>query len=118
MAYGTEFFLHKIKGEFKGWISYCLSRTFRKFEEINHGNIFSAKQDRIHDIAIVLMYQLNDKWSFSSNWVYYTGNAVTFPSGKYNMNGVTVPLYTERNGYRMPNYHRLDPWSNLVSKKK
>ena len=46
--------------------------------------------------------------SLSTNWVFYTGNAVTFPSGKYWFDGKQVPYYTERNAYRMPNYHRLD----------
>jgi TonB dependent receptor len=46
-----------------------------------------------------------------------TGNAVTFPSGKYQANGQTVFLYTERNGYRMPAYHRLDFAATLEAKK-
>jgi hypothetical protein len=41
--------------------------------------------------------------------VYYTGNAVTFPSGKYRILEYNeVNYFTERNGYRMPAYHRLD----------
>ncbi|MDZ7797418.1 MAG: hypothetical protein U5N56_10415 [Candidatus Marinimicrobia bacterium] len=40
--------------------------------------------------------------------MYYTGNAVTFPSGQYMIDGQIIPYYTERNGYRMPDYHRLD----------
>jgi hypothetical protein len=40
--------------------------------------------------------------------VYNTGNAVTFPNGKYTIDGKTVGYYTQRNGYRMPDYHRLD----------
>src|SRR5690606_36892367 len=68
----------------------------------------SARQDRIHDLAVVAMYRVSQKVALSSNFVFYTGDAVTFPSGKYEINGVIVPYYTERNGYRMPNYHRLD----------
>ena len=37
-----------------------------------------------------------------------TGDAVTFPSGKYTVNGDMIPYFTERNGYRMPDYHRMD----------
>jgi hypothetical protein len=44
----------------------------------------------------------------SATWVYNTGNAVSFPSGKYQADGRTVYYYSERNGYRMPAYHRLD----------
>jgi hypothetical protein len=54
------------------------------------------------------MYQLNPKWTLSANWVYYTGDAVTFPTGKYSVDGNVYFLYSKRNGYRMPNYHRLD----------
>jgi hypothetical protein len=107
-AYGLELFLKKRTGKLTGWISYTLSRTERQIEGINNGNWYKAKQDRTHDFSIVGMYQLSPKWSLSGNWVYYTGNAVTFPSGKYQVNGVTTYLYTERNGYRMPAYHRLD----------
>lgn len=107
-AYGVEFFIEKKKGKLTGWISYTLSRSLRTFDKINNGTEFPARQDRIHDISIVLMYKLNEHISLSSTWIYYTGSAVTFPSGKYEINGTFVPYYTERNGYRMPNYHRLD----------
>jgi hypothetical protein len=107
-AYGLELFLKKRTGKLTGWISYTLSKTERKIDGINNGNWYNAKQDRTHDFSIVGMYQLSPKWSLSGNWVYYTGNAVTFPSGKYQVDGVTTYLYTERNGYRMPAYHRLD----------
>ncbi len=39
---------------------------------------------------------------------FITGNAVTFPSGKYSFDDMTINYYTERNSYRMPDYHRLD----------
>ena len=107
-AYGVEFLVEKKKGKFTGWVSYTLSRSLRTFDQINDGKEFSARQDRIHDVSIVLMYRLNKALAFSGTWVYYTGDAVTFPSGKYEVNGTTIPYYTERNGYRMPDYHRAD----------
>lgn len=107
-AYGAEFFIKKRKGTFTGWISYTLSRTERKINGINENKWYNAKQDRTHDLAVVASYQLTKRWSLSSNFVFYTGNAVTFPSGKYNIEDRTIYYYTERNGYRMPNYHRLD----------
>ena len=107
-AYGFELLIEKKKGKLTGWISYTLSRSLRQFEEINGGKEFSARQDRIHDISIVLMYKVSKSIALSSTWIYYTGDAVTFPSGKYEINGSFVPVYSERNGHRMPDYHRLD----------
>ena len=107
-AYGAEFMFKRNFGRLNGWLSYTLSRTMRQFDDINNGNAFPARQDRIHDLALVGIYELTPKWSLSANWIYYTGNAVTFPSGKYEIDGIIAGYYTERNGYRMPPYHRLD----------
>ncbi|HZE86191.1 MAG TPA: TonB-dependent receptor, partial [Puia sp.] len=116
-AYGWELFFKKRVGRLTGWISYTLSRTERKIEGINQGRWYPAKQDRTHDIALVGMYQASKKWILSATWIYYTGNAVTFPSGKYEINGQTAFYYTERNGYRMPAYHRMDVAATLQAKK-
>ena len=107
-AYGIEFLLKKKYGRFNGWAGYTLSRTEKKIYGINNNQYYPAKQDRTHEISLVGIYNLSKKWTFSSTFVYYTGNAVTFPSGKYEINGQVVNYYTERNGYRMPPYHRLD----------
>ncbi|MCG6186923.1 TonB-dependent receptor [Maribellus maritimus] len=117
-AYGLELYIKKQTGKLTGWIGYTLSRTEKSMDEIDNGNWFPAKQDRTHDISVVGMYQLNEKWNLSANWVYNTGNAVTFPSGKYTLDGFTVPVYTKRNGYRMPDYHRLDLGATYTPKKK
>lgn len=115
-AYGMELYLKKRTGRLNGWVSYTLSRSKRRFDDINNGNWFAARQDRIHDVAIVGMYQFSERWSFSGTFVYNSGNAVTFPSGKYNIGGKSTWYYTERNGYRMPDYHRLDLGATLASK--
>ncbi len=107
-SYGAEFLLKKKAGPVTGWISYTLSRTEEQFAGINNGTPFPAAQDRTHDFSIVATYQLNDRWTFGATWVYYTGNAVTFPSGNYMIDGRLVPYYTSKNGYRMPAYNRLD----------
>jgi len=107
-AYGAEFMFKRNFGRLNGWVSYTWSRTMRQFDDINEGNAFPARQDRIHDLALVGIYEITPKWSLSGNWIYYTGNAVTFPSGKYEIEGIVAGYYTERNGYRMPPYHRLD----------
>jgi len=115
-AYGIEFFLKKKYGRFNGWVGYTLSRTEDKFAAINNGNYFPATQDRTHDISIVGIYKLNERWSFSSDFVYGTGNAVSFPTGKYNIGGLTTFSYSSRNGYRMPSTNRLDIGATLEGK--
>jgi len=115
-AYGIEFFFKKRKGKFTGWLSYTLARSEIKLDEINDGNWYPTHQDRTHDISIVGMYQITERLNVSGSWVYYTGNAVTFPSGKYTVDGQIFNLYTERNGYRMPHYHRMDLGVTLKGK--
>lgn len=107
-AYGIELFLKKRFGKINGWIGYTLSKTERQFNDIDGGQWFFAKQDRTHDLSLVGIYRANERWTFSSTFVYNTGNAVTFPTGKYQLNGNTVFYYPERNSNRMPDYHRLD----------
>ncbi|MFC4231247.1 carboxypeptidase-like regulatory domain-containing protein [Parasediminibacterium paludis] len=116
-AYGLELFFKKKYGKLNGWVGYTLSKTERQFDQINNVAWYNATQDRTHELSVVGIYQASKKWTVSATFVYYTGNAVTFPSGKYNINGQTVFYYTERNGYRMPNYHRLDIGATLQGKK-
>ncbi len=116
-AYGLEFLLKKKTGKLTGWIGYTYSSTEKKINGINDNNWYPAKQDIIHDISLVGIYEYNEKWTFSATWVYNTGNAVTFPSGKYDVNNNVQYYYTERNGYRMPEYHRLDVGATLYLSK-
>ena len=119
-AYGFEFIAKKKTGTISGWISYTLSKTERKIAGINGGDWYNAKQDRTHDVSVVTIFELNPKWSVSGVFVYNTGNAVTFPTGKYALGGQTVYQYANRNANRMPAYHRLDvsvTYENKKSKK-
>lgn len=116
-AYGLELYFKKKYGKLNGWISYTLSKTERKINDVNNNSWYPATQDQTHNLSIVAIYQLNKKWTFSTDFVFYTGNAVTWPSGKYDVNERTVFYYTERNGYRMPATHRLDISATLEGKK-
>jgi hypothetical protein len=109
-SYGAELLVRKKFGQVTGWVGYTLSKTEEQFDQINNGQAFPARQDRTHDVSVVVIYDYNSVWNFSASWVYNTGNAVTFPSGGYRLEAENrwIPLYTERNGYRMPAYHRLD----------
>ncbi len=107
-AYGLELIAKKKSGRLTGWISFTLSKTERLITGINNNNWYNAKQDRTHDLAIATIYQITPKWSLSGVFIYNTGNAVTFPTGKYNLGGQTIFQYSNRNVNRMPDNHRLD----------
>lgn len=107
-AYGLELCAHKNKGLLTGWVSYTLSWSDNKIEGINGGKWYTASNDRRHDLSVVGMYKLSNTWEVAATWHYNTGQALTAPSGKYDMSGSTFYYYHERNGYRAPACHRLD----------
>ncbi len=107
-AYGLEFLARKNVGRLTGWISYTLSWSQNKIPGINGGEWYTAGNDRRHDISLVGMYDIGTHWRIAATWVYNTGQAMTAPSGKYEIDGQPVYYYAERNGYRAPDYHRLD----------
>lgn len=107
-AYGLEFCAHKNRGRLTGWVSYTLSWSENKIEGINGGQWYTASNDRRHDLAVVGIYKLSPAWELSAVWRYNTGQALTAPSAKYDLDGNTYYFYNERNGYRAPAYHRLD----------
>ena len=116
-AYGLEMYAKKKYGSLTGWISYTLSRTERHIEGVNNNLWYPATQDQTHSLSLVAIYKLGKKWILASDFVFNTGNAVTWPSGKYNIDGNTTFYYTERNSYRMPAYHRMDVSATLQGKK-
>lgn len=117
-AYGLELFLRKIKGKFTGWVGYTLAWTWRQFPDLNGGKRFPAKYDRRHDLALVAMYDLNPRWSFSGVFIFGSGNTTTLPEKFYFVEGVLMQEYGELNSYRMKPYHRLDLSAIYTPRKK
>lgn len=107
-SYGLEMYARKNTGRLTGWVAYTLSWSENKIPGINNNRWYTAGNDRRHDISVVGMYGLPRGWEMAATWVYNTGQALTAPSAKYELNGETVYYYAERNGYRAPAYHRLD----------
>lgn len=116
-GYGWENYIKKKTGRLTGWISYTLSKTERQINGINKGGWYPATQDQTHNFSVVGIYQANKKWTLSATWVYNTGNAVTWPTGKYPVDGVPVYTYSSRNSDRLPAYHRLDLGATMIAKK-
>lgn len=116
-SYGTELFMNKVKGKFTGWVGYTLSYTWRKFAELNQGRKYPAKYDRRHDLSLVGIYELSQKWKLSAAFIYATGNAATLPERFYIIDGVVTQQYSDINQYRLPAYHRLDLSATLTPRK-
>ncbi len=117
-SYGIEFFVKKRYGKLTGWIGYTLSKTTRKFPEINQGKAYPAKYDRRHDLAITSTWQWNKNWSTSIIFIFATGNAISLPVGRYLIEGSIVNEYGDKNSFRMANYHRLDISCTYTKKRK
>jgi CarboxypepD_reg-like domain/TonB-dependent Receptor Plug Domain len=125
-AYGIEVLLQKNVGKNTGWISYTLAWNNRQFNDINRGEIFPFKFDRRHEFAIVFSRQLSKKVTFSANWTFATGNAITIPKQiftyAYPSFEFYVPLkqyvYGNRNDYRTKPLHRLDVSFEFYKKRK
>lgn len=114
-AYGLEVLLKKNEGKFTGWLAYTLSKSEQRTPGrtaietgINNGEWYNTPYDKTHDISLTASYELNKKWSFSSNLIFQTGQPTTFPNGQYQYNDIIIPNYEARNSSRLPSYHRLD----------
>jgi outer membrane receptor for ferrienterochelin and colicin len=112
--YGIEFLLTKKSGKIDGWISYTFSRSLRKISDPYQGEIISnnkyypSSYDKPHDFTIVLNWHVNRRLQFSANFTYSTGRPITLPEYKYPRNGDVMVVFSKRNKYRIPDYHRLD----------
>ena len=115
-AYGVEFSLKKNSGRLTGFLNYTLSRSKRTIPEINNGKTYLAPYDKTHAVNISFNYALSRRWSFSAVWIFATGTPVTYPTGRFEIDGEYFPIYSGRNEYRKPDYHRLDISLNFVPK--
>ena len=107
-AYGFEAQIRKTKGDWTGFVNYTWSKSERLIPEVNNGNPFFSNYDRRNSFNVLAAYQLSDRWSFSGTFTYSTGRPITLPTGQYAIQHYTPSLITERNGYKLPDYHRMD----------
>lgn len=108
-SYGVELLVRKNIGKLTGWISYTYSRSFRTIEGINSGKEYRSPYDRPHNFVIVANYDITPRLNVAANWIYNTGQPVTYPYGQYTIGGVTYAIYNgSRNESRYPAYHRMD----------
>lgn len=123
-AYGLEVLFKKNEGNLNGWVSYTLSRSEQQTAGrtanevgINNGKWYKTGWDKLHNLSVTGIYELNEKWKFGSIFSLQSGQPVTYPNGQYQYQGLTVPSYSLRNENRLPTYHRLDISATLTPRK-
>jgi hypothetical protein len=120
----VELFVQKKTGTFTGWIGYTLAWSDRLFDALNSGKRFSYKYDRRHDVSVALMKKFGKRVELSATWVFGSGSCITIPVSIFDATDPIyatqedVTAYSERNGYRMAPYHRLDLSLSLIRKKR
>lgn len=114
LAYGLELLVKKETGKLTGWISYTLAKSERQFDEVNEGQWFLARYDRRHNLAVVLSYQLSNRWSVSSVFEFISGSRFTPIVGQYvvpapSLGGLDlIPIFAPINSVKLADTHRLD----------
>ena len=107
-SYGLELFINKQKGNLTGWLGYSYIRTFRNIKDVNNNKKYPVVYDKPHYITLNLSYNQGKRWLFSLNWIYSSGLRFSSPTGFYYYQGNNVPVYTEKNNSKLPEYHRMD----------
>ena len=108
-SYGIEFSVQRQVGTLHGWLNYTYSRSQRQIVGINNSQWYASNFDKPHDFTLVSNFQINKRNSLSLNFTYGTGRPITVPVNKFQIqNRVVVLSYSDRNVFRIPDYHRLD----------
>jgi outer membrane receptor protein involved in Fe transport len=107
-AYGAEFLVKKTEGKLSGWVAYTLSKSERKIKDIQEKDWFPSPYDHRHNISIVGMYDITKRISISANWVYLSGKPFDAPVARWEYDNLILPEFKGKNGFRYPDYHRLD----------
>ncbi|RPH28085.1 MAG: TonB-dependent receptor [Bacteroidales bacterium] len=116
-SYGMELMAKINRKKFGGWVSYTYSRSYRTIPTIEKGKEYRAPYDKPHNVTVVLSYDITRRVTLSANWLFSTGQPFTVPSEKIVVDGSIIPIISQRNGERYPNYHRLDVAITIKTKK-
>ncbi len=118
-AYGVETYFQKKTGRLNGWVSYTLGRTEMKVDGINRGAWYETRYNQTHNIKVAAFYEINKRWSVSSNFVFTSGTPTTFPTSRYLQQDILIPYNANesRNNVHLKSYNRLDISFTLEGKK-
>jgi hypothetical protein len=113
-AYGAETQITKLTGKFTGSLSYAYSRSLRTIEgdfpeeTINNGNEYASNFDQPHVVNFNWKLNITRRHFFTGSFTYRTGRPITLPLTAFSVENFTVSAFSDRNQYRIPDYHRLD----------
>jgi hypothetical protein len=113
-AYGAEFSISKIKGRLQGALNYTYSRSWRKTntrfdtEDINEGKRYPSNYDQPHVVQFNWRYGILRRLFFSGTFIYHTGRPMSIPVSAFKVDNISMLKFSDRNTYRIPDYHRLD----------
>jgi len=107
-AKGFEIMLQKTTGRLTGQISYGYVNSTLKITGLNGGRSYPSHQDKPVDFSFTLDYRLKRRWTANLNVIYTSGMPLSTPTGFYYYRGSQVPVYTEQNNDRLPDYKRID----------
>jgi len=108
-SYGVELSINRQVGHVHGWLNYTYSRSERLIEGINDGEWYPSNFDKPHDLNLITNFQINKRNSISFNFSFGTGRPITVPVSRYLVQDRLLVLnYSDRNIFRIPDYHRLD----------
>ncbi|HCM75871.1 MAG TPA: hypothetical protein DIS90_05790, partial [Cytophagales bacterium] len=118
-AYGLETYFQKKTGRLSGWVSYTLGRTELKVNGINRGEWYPTRFDQTHNFKVAAFYDINERWSVSSDFVFVSGTPTTFPTSRFVIQDILIPynVNESRSNVRLPSYNRLDISLRLEGKK-
>lgn len=112
--FGIETFVRKNSGRLTGWISYTYSESMRRTDsphnedQINKNAWFPSNYDRPHNLVVNMNYHISRRWRLGATFAYNTGRPVTLPESVFSFGDNFLVYYSDRNKYRLPDYHRLD----------
>jgi hypothetical protein len=126
-SYGIEAELHQEIGPLRADVAYMLSKSERRYDELNNGNPYPFRYDRRHCLKTGLFFQRKARFNAIAEYTYMSGEAITIPDQLYPDYDKTPPgqygtipfTYNNdaRNNYRLPAIQRLDLAVNFVRRR-
>lgn len=113
-SYGAEMQITKTTGKLVGSLGYTYSRSLRTIEgeypeeSINEGKEYPSNYDQPHVVNLSWKYNITSRFFFTGGFTYRTGRPITLPLSAFSIENFTVSSFSDRNAFRIPDYHRLD----------